>query len=61
MGQLVSDIAAVIYTAFLLFGSGYTIKEVHDFVRYEALEQVSKPLSSSESLANSLTGETLGF
>ena len=61
MNQLISDLVALVYTGLLLFGGGYTIKEVHDFVRYETLKQDSKPLSSSESLANALTGESLGF
>ncbi len=61
MGRVISDLVAVIYTGLLLFGGGCTIKEVHDFVRYETLKQVSKPLSSSEALANALTGEKTGF
>jgi|GEM_PF-1465298 len=61
MNQMISDLVAVIYTGLLLFGGGYTIKEVHDFVRYETLKQISKGLSSSESLANALTGEKLDF
>jgi len=61
MEQLISDLVAVIYTGLLFFGGGYTIKEVHDFVRYETLKKASKPLSSSEALANALTGEKLDF
>jgi len=61
MGRVISDLVALIYTGLLIFGGGYTIKEVHDFVRHETLKQVSKGLSSSESLANALTGEKTGF
>ena len=61
MNQLVSDIVAVIYTGLLLCGGGYTLKEVHDFVRYETLKKVSEGLSSTDALSNALTGEKTDF
>lgn len=61
MNQFISDLVAAIYTGLLLFGGGYTIKEVHNFVRYETVKKISKGLSSSEALANALTGEKTDF
>jgi len=61
MRDVVDMVAAFVFSGFLLFGIGYGIKKVHDFVKKEALTQVYKGLSSSEKMANALTGEKLGY
>ena len=61
MKDVIDMIAALVFSGALFFGTGYTIKQAHDIIKKEALEQVSKGLSSSEELANGLTGETLDY
>jgi len=61
MRDVVDMIAALVFSGALFFGTGYTLKQVHDVIKKESLEQVSKGLSSSEELANALTGESLDY
>lgn len=61
LGNLLNDIVAIFITGSMIFGAGYTIKEAHDFIRKETLSQISQGLSSSEELANALTGEKLPY
>lgn len=61
MNELVNILTALVMTGVLLFGTGTGIKYIHDTVKKETLEQISKGLSSSEEMANRLTGETLGI
>lgn len=61
MKDVIELAIALIYSGALLFGGGYGLKTVHDEVRKAALIKVSKGLSSSEELANALTGEATGF
>lgn len=61
MKAVIDMVFALIFSSGFIFGSGYTIKKIHDFIKEEALTQVSKGLSSSEELANALTGEKLKF
>ena len=59
MRDVIDMIAALVFSGALVFGTGYSVKQVHDIIKKEALEQVSKGLSSSEELARALTGESL--
>ena len=61
MREVVDLILAVVFSGSFLLGTGYTIKEVHDFVKKECVEQIAQGLSSSEELANALTSEKLDF
>lgn len=61
MKDLINLLTAIIFSGSFLFGIGYTAKQAHDIVKKEALTQVSKGLSSSEELANALTGEKLDY
>jgi hypothetical protein len=61
MENLIETITALTITGLIALGGVYTAKEMHDFVKQESLNQVSKGLSSSEKMANALTGEDLGF
>lgn len=61
MREVVDLIMAVVFSGSFLFGGGYTIKEIHDYVKKECIEQVSQGLSSSEEMAQALTGESLEF
>ena len=61
MKDIVNLITAMIFSGSFLLGAGYTIKQAHDLIAREALTQISKGLSSSEELANKLTGEKLDF
>lgn len=61
MKTTINDLIAIILTSGLAYGLGYGFKQTHDFVKQETLEQISQGLSSSEKLANRLTGETLDF
>ena len=61
MKEAIDLVIAIIVSGGILFGGSYTLKEVHDFVRYEALKKASKPLSSSEEMAQKLTGMKLDF
>lgn len=61
MRDLISTAIAVIYSGGLLFGTGYTLKSIHDEVKKAALTRVYKGLGSSERLSNSLTGQRTDF
>ena len=61
MKEAINFALAVFFSGSLLFGGGMTIKAIHDFIKSRALIQVSEGLSSSERLANSLTGEKLDY
>ncbi|MGH1469285.1 MAG: hypothetical protein ACRBBP_10485 [Bdellovibrionales bacterium] len=61
MKDLISTAIAIIYSSGLLFGTGYTLKSIHDEVKKSALIKVSQGLESSELLSNSLTGEKTDF
>jgi hypothetical protein len=61
MRDLISTAIAIIYSSGLLFGTGYTLKSIHDEVKKAALAKAAKGLGSSESLANKLTGEETPF
>ncbi len=61
MKDVVETIAALVFSGALFFGGGYTIKQAHDAIKKEVLMQVSEGLSSSERLANALTGEKLDY
>lgn len=61
MNEITNLITALIFSGSLIFGIGLTIKTAHDYVRQEVLSQISQGLSSSEELANALTGEKLDY
>lgn len=61
MNDLIKTAVAVIYSAGLFFGAGYGIKSLHDEVKKAALTKAAKGLSSSERMANALTGEKTPF
>lgn len=61
MKDIVNLVTALVFSGALFAGSGYTIMKIHDVIKKETLTQISKGLSSSEKLANSLTGERLDF
>ena len=61
MKDVVNLITAMVFSGSFLFGIGYTVKQAHDIIKKEALTQISKGLSSSEELANALTGEKLPY
>jgi hypothetical protein len=61
MENLIETIIALIISSVMLLSGVYTVKEIHDVVKFESLNQISKGLSSSEKMANALTGETLDF
>jgi hypothetical protein len=61
MRDLISTAIAIIYSSGLLFGTGYTLKSIHDEVKKAALTKVSQGLGSSERLSNSLTGQKTDF
>ena len=61
MREVIDFAMAIIFSGSLLFGGGYTIKELHDIIKKECIGQVSQGLSSSEKLANALAGEKLDF
>ena len=61
MREAIDFAIAVIFSGSLIFGGGYSIKQIHDFLKRESIEQISKGLSSSEALARGLTGEQLDF
>lgn len=61
MREAIDFAIAVIFRGSLIFGGGYSVKQVHDYVKRETVEQISRGLSSSEALGNSLTGEKLDF
>ncbi len=61
MKDIIEAMIAIIYSVTLFMGAGYGIKQFHDEMKKAALEQVEKGLSSSEELANALTGESTGF
>lgn len=61
MREAIDSAIEVIFSGSLIFGGGYSIKQIHGYVKKEIIEQISQGLSSSESLANGLTGETLDF
>lgn len=61
MKDVIESTIAAIITSVFLFGGGYTLKEIHDYVRYETIEQISKGFSSTEELSKALTGEKTRF
>ena len=61
MREAIDFTIAIIFSGSLTFGGGYSIKQIHDYVKKETIEQVSHGLSSSEAQANLLTGEKLSF
>ena len=61
MNELINTALAVIYSSALIFGAGYGLKSFHDAVREATLAKITQGLSSSEELANSLTGEKTPF
>ena len=61
MNNLVNTAIAIIYSGGLFFGAGYSLKVVHDEIRKAALTKAAKGLSSSEQMANSLSGEKTDF
>lgn len=61
MNEITNLITALVVSGSLILGVGLTIKEAHDYVRQRALSQISQGLSSSEKLANALTGEKLNY
>lgn len=61
LGSLLNDIIAIFITGSIFLGAGYSLKKTHDFIKKETLLQISKGLSSSEKLANELTGQKLDF
>jgi len=61
MENLIETIIALIISSVMLLSGVYAVKEIHDVVKFASLNQISKGLSSSEKMANALTGETLDF
>lgn len=61
LGNLLNDIVAIFITGSMIFGTGYSLKKAHDIIKQETLSQISNGLSSSEELANALTGEKLDY
>jgi len=61
MKNLIETTIAVIYSSALIFGAGHGLKSFHDTVKEAALSKITQGLSSSEELANSLTGEKTSF
>ncbi len=61
MRAIIDLVITLTINASLLWGTGYTIKKVHDVVKKATIEQISKGLSSSEELANKLTGKKLPY
>ena len=52
MNDLISTAIAILYSSGLFLGAGYGLKSLHDEVK-----KAAQGLSSSERMANSLTGE----
>lgn len=61
MRAIIDLVTILIVNGSFILGTGYTIKKTHDVVKKATLEQISKGLSSSERLANKLTGEKLPY
>lgn len=61
MNDLINTALAIIYSGTLIFGAGYGLKTLHDEVKKAALTKAAKGLSSSEKMANKLTGEKTPF
>lgn len=61
MNDLISTALAIIYSSGLFLGAGYGLKTIHDEVKKAALTKAAQPLSSSERMANQLTGEKTDF
>lgn len=61
MREAIDFAIAIIFSGSLIFGGGYSMKQIHDYVKTETIEQISMGLSSSEAMANSLTNEKLDF
>ncbi|MCB0378727.1 MAG: hypothetical protein KDD33_09560 [Bdellovibrionales bacterium] len=61
MKTIVDSIMTIIFASGLFLGGGYSIRKVHDYFKTEALRNIKKGLSSSEKMANALTGEKLDF
>lgn len=61
MNDLVSTILALIYSSTLVLGSGYTLKKISHEIKKTGLTKAATKLSSSENLANALTGEKTDF
>ena len=43
MKEIIDLLIAIVISSIFLLGGGYTLKEVHDFVKYEALKKASQP------------------
>lgn len=54
-------IGQLLATILLLVGSGYAVKSIHNFIQRAAIERIQNGLSSSEKLAQQLTGKKLDF
>lgn len=61
MKDIIELSIAVVYSSAMFLGGGYGLKTIHDEVKKVALTKVSTGLSSSEFIANALTGEKTGF
>ena len=61
MKEIIDLLIAIVISSTFLLGGSYTLKEIHNFVRYEALKKTSQPLSSSEEMAQKLTDMKLDF
>lgn len=61
MENLIETLVALLITSGLVFGASKSVLWVHDEVKKEVLNQVSKGLSSSEEMSQALTGERLEF
>ena len=61
MNDLVSTAIAILYSSGLFFGAGYGLKSLHDEVKKAALTKTAQGLSSSERMANQLTGRKTDF
>ena len=61
MNDLVSTAMAILYSSGIFFGAGYGLKSLHDEVKEAALTKAAQGLSSSEQMANALSGQKTDF
>jgi len=61
MENVIETLVALVITSGLLFGTSKSVIWLHDEIKKESLNQVSKGLSSSEEMSQALTGERLEF
>lgn len=59
MNDFLDTLTALLITTVLTIGTGTGVFKTYQFIKTECLQQISKGLSSSEELANALTGESL--